>query len=209
MKWMVWIIPLLSEGRGILAGLQAVLLQHSLVLLVWRNKGLQSWNAKPATHQRTGLHRIWWEDRSRVSGTGKRGIIKKSYFCFNCIFCSWNLFHTPCCFRAMFTYLGFPEACTVCLLEIMSICVPVAHLICASELPRDQSCIYQNWREAMLDWVQIPWVCSYTIGSKCLACFAAIPSICCTAYAGGTWHWIRLCCIYFIANNASWFRERC
>lgn len=37
----------------------------------------------------------------------------------------------------------------------------------------------------MLDWVQIPWVCSHATGSKCLDCFAAIPSICCTAYAGG------------------------
>lgn len=88
----------------------------------------------------------------------------------------------------MFTYLGFPEACIVCVLGIMAICVPVAHLTRNSELPRDQSCVYKNWREAMLDWVQISWVCSYAIGSKCLDCFAAIPSICCTAYAGGTWH---------------------
>lgn len=124
-----------------------------------------------------------------MSGTGKRGIIKKSYFYLNCIFVlEVLLYHTSRYFIKMFTYLDFPEACNVCLLGRVSICVPVAHLTCASELPRDQSCIYKNWRNTKLDWVQIPWVCSYAIGSKCLDCFTAIRSICYTSYAGGTWH---------------------
>lgn len=110
MKWMVWIILLLSQGWDALAGLQAVLLQHSLILLVWRNKGLQSWNTQSATHQRTGTHRIGWEYRSRVSGTGKRGIIKKSYFCFNCIFCSWNLVFSHSMFYCSVYLPGLPRS---------------------------------------------------------------------------------------------------
>lgn len=68
-----------------------------------------------------------------MSGTRKRGIIKKSYFCFN-FMTEILLFHTSCYFIAMFTYLGFPEACTVCLSGIVAICVPVAHLTCVLEL---------------------------------------------------------------------------
>lgn len=66
-----------------------------------------------------------------MSSTGKKGIVKKkSYFYFNCIFFIPEilLFHTSSFFVEMVTYLGFLEDCTVCLLAVVSICVPLALL---------------------------------------------------------------------------------
>lgn len=120
---MVLVISFLGQGWGMLAGLQAMLPLHSLVLLVRKNKGLQSWSTQPDTHQRR-------EDRLRVSSTGKKGTVKKSYFYFNCIFFIPEilLFHTSSFFVEMVTYLGFLEDCTVCLLAVVSICVQLALL---------------------------------------------------------------------------------